>query len=168
MGGILIVVFGLLGFFGSAFLVFSPLGFLSGVVFSLAQIVIGVICIIGSKFVSSLVWAIILLVFGIIAGSIGGTIARIYGSWPEFASGHEVKSNDKDRELSKNLPLLRCECGAEILLLPDLRVMNHAIEVHVLEHNKKEKDPRKAAETASHIRQILIEQLLRKASEIGK
>ena len=74
VGGILIVVFGLLGFLGSAFLIFSPLAFLSGIVFSLAEIVIGIICIIGSRYVSTLIWAIILLVLGIIAGSIGGTL----------------------------------------------------------------------------------------------
>ena len=68
----------------------------------------------------------------------------------------------------EHLPLLKCECGAKILLVPDLKVMNHAIEVHVAEHRKKEKDPRKAATTASHIRQILIEQLLKKASETNK
>ena len=60
------------------------------------------------------------------------------------------------------------ECGAEILLLPDFKVMNHAIEVHVAGHRKKEKDPRKAAATASRIRQILIEQLFKKASETNK
>jgi hypothetical protein len=66
------------------------------------------------------------------------------------------------------LPLLKCECGAEILLLPDLKVMNQAIEVHVLERRKKEKDAGKAAATAARIRKILIEHLLRKASEIGR
>jgi hypothetical protein len=74
IGGILIVVFGLLGFFGSAFLVFSPLRFLSDVVYSAAGIVIGIICIIGARYVSTLVWGIILLVLGIIAGNIGGTL----------------------------------------------------------------------------------------------
>jgi len=67
-----------------------------------------------------------------------------------------------------HLPLLKCECGAEILLLPDLRLMNHAIEVHVSEHRKKENDPNKASLEAAHIRDILVEQLLKKASEINK
>lgn len=67
-----------------------------------------------------------------------------------------------------HLPLLKCECGAEILLLPDLRLMNHAIEVHVSEHRKKEKDPKKASIEAARIRDILIDQLLKKASEINK
>ena len=74
----------------------------------------------------------------------------------------------KNYKPPQHLPLLKCECGAEILLLPDLRLMNHAIEVHVSEHRKKEKDPNKAALEAAHIRDILVEQLLKKASEINK
>jgi hypothetical protein len=46
--------------------------------------------------------------------------------------------------------------------------MNHAIEVHVANHRKKEKDRTKAAKVASHIRQILIEQLFEKAGELDK
>jgi hypothetical protein len=81
---------------------------------------------------------------------------------------HEEKSGDQNRKMVKHVPVLTCECGAQILLLPDLKVMNHAIEVHIAEHRKKEKDRRKAAVTASHIRQILIEQLLKIASETSK
>lgn len=79
-----------------------------------------------------------------------------------------MRKGESVRKNEGSLPLLRCECGAEILLLPDLKVMNHAIEVHVSEHRKKEKDPRKAVATAAHIREILIKQLLRKASEMGE
>lgn len=77
IGGILIVVFGLLGFFGSAFLIFSPIQFLDRAVFSLVGIVIGIICIIGSRYVSTLVWGIILLVLGIVAGGLGGTLVAL-------------------------------------------------------------------------------------------
>jgi len=74
IGGILIVVFALLGLLGSAFLIFSPIAFLGGVIYSLAGIVIGIICIIGARYVSTLVWGIILLVLGLIAGGLGGTL----------------------------------------------------------------------------------------------
>jgi hypothetical protein len=90
---------------------------------------------------------------------------------PNLAKSSEYaqrKIVDENQKLSEHLPVLKCECGAEILLLPDLKFMNHAIETHVAEHRKKEKDPRKAAATASRIRQILIEQLLKKASETNK
>ena len=81
---------------------------------------------------------------------------------------HEERSGDQNRKMVKRLPILTCECGAQILLLPDLKVMNHAIEVHVAEHTKKEKDRHKVAATASRIRQNLIKQLLKKASETSK
>jgi hypothetical protein len=74
----------------------------------------------------------------------------------------------KDDELVHHLTLLTCECGAKILLFPDLRVMNRAIEAHVSEHRKKEKDPGNAALTAVRIREMLIKQLLKKVSEINK
>jgi hypothetical protein len=42
--------------------------------YSIVAIVIGVICIIGSRSVGTLVWAIVLLVLGIVAGGIGGAL----------------------------------------------------------------------------------------------
>jgi hypothetical protein len=35
------------------------------------------------------------------------------------------------------LPTIKCECGYEILLLPDLQAMGQAIEKHALDHKKK-------------------------------
>jgi hypothetical protein len=80
VGGIIVLLFGLLGLLEVGVHIFrgiSLLGFLSGTVRSLAQIVIGIVCIIGSRFVSNLVWAIVLLVLGIVAGTIGGTLVVI-------------------------------------------------------------------------------------------
>jgi hypothetical protein len=79
-----------------------------------------------------------------------------------------MRKEESARKSESSLPLLKCECGAEILVLPDLKVMNHAIEVHVSEHKKREKDPVKAAAIADRIREILIKQLLKRASEISK
>jgi len=73
IGGILLVIFGLLGLLGSAFLIFSPIAFLSTTVYAVIQMGIGVLCIIGSKFVTNIAWAIILLVLGIVGGGLGGT-----------------------------------------------------------------------------------------------
>ena len=80
VGGIIVLLFGLLGLFEVGVRILrdiSLLGFLSGTIRSLAQIVIGIVCIIGSRYVSSLVWAIVLLVLGIVAGTIGGTLIVI-------------------------------------------------------------------------------------------
>jgi len=74
IGGILLVLFGLLGLLGSAFLIFSPIAFLSGTVYAVIQMGIGVLSIIGSKFVTNIGWAIILLVLGIVGGGLGGTL----------------------------------------------------------------------------------------------
>jgi hypothetical protein len=74
IGAIIILIYGFLSLIGSAFLIFSPIEFLGGVVGGIIQLIIGAICLIGSKQVSKLVWAIILLILGIIAGSIGGSL----------------------------------------------------------------------------------------------
>jgi hypothetical protein len=79
IGGILVVLFGLVGLLGSAFLIFSPLAFLGKSVHSLAEIVLGVICIIGSRLVKNLTWAIILVILGFVAGGIGGTLVVLGG-----------------------------------------------------------------------------------------
>lgn len=75
------------------------------------------------------------------------------------------KFPEKDTELTGNLPLLICECGAKILLLPDLKVMNHAIEVHVAEHIRSVNEGCKKNEIAAHVRQVLTEQLFEKAGK---
>jgi hypothetical protein len=74
IGGILLVLFGLVNLVGSAFLIFSPIAFLSKSVYSLVEMVLGIICIIGSRMVKNITWAIILLILGIVAGGIGGTL----------------------------------------------------------------------------------------------
>lgn len=74
LGGILLVIFGLLGFFGTVLIPFSPLYYIGVSVHGLVTLIIGVLCIIGSKYVGTLAWAIILLVLGIVATGIGGTL----------------------------------------------------------------------------------------------
>lgn len=60
-------------------------------------------------------------------------------------------------------PLVKCDCGAEILLLPDLREMNRAIEAHVAEH-RKQKGLMRIAES-NQVNQLLVQLSLIKASE---
>ena len=79
-GGIIIILFGLFDLFGVVVRIFRDiplLSFLSGTVRALIQIIIGIVCIIGSRFISNLVWAIILLVLGIVAGTLGGSLVVI-------------------------------------------------------------------------------------------
>ena len=74
IGGILLVLFGVLSFFGSFLKIFTPIAFLSGTIYAVVQIGFGILCIIGSKYLTNLTWAIILIIFGIAAGNIGGTL----------------------------------------------------------------------------------------------
>jgi hypothetical protein len=74
IGGIILILFGILSFFGSFLKIFTPIAFLSGTIYAVAEIGFGIICIIGSKYVTNLTWAIILIIFGIAGGNIGGTL----------------------------------------------------------------------------------------------
>lgn len=58
--------------------------------------------------------------------------------------------------------VITCECSAKILLLPDLKATSQAIEHHVAEHQKQEKDLAKATAEAERVRDALIAQALKK------
>jgi hypothetical protein len=77
----------------------------------------------------------------------------------------ECGNIDSNRYLKERLPLIRCKCGAEILLVPDTRAMNQAIKIHVLEHKKKEKATQKTLVPSIKINRLLSQLTLIKASE---
>ncbi len=64
------------------------------------------------------------------------------------------------------LPVIKCSCGSEILLVPNVKLMNEAIEAHINEHTKKLKTPKEAEAEAERVRDDLIIQVLEKASEM--
>ena len=71
--------------------------------------------------------------------------------------------SDQDRHgkvaAQKNcLPIVRCVCGFEILVVPDLKAMTHAIKKHVAEHNK-------VHDETERITEYLTEQVLLVASK---
>ena len=74
LGGILLIIFGFLGLLGTILITFSPLYYIGVSVQGLVTLIIGIICVVGSKYVGTLVWAIVLLVLGIVATGIGGTL----------------------------------------------------------------------------------------------
>jgi hypothetical protein len=78
-------------------------------------------------------------------------------------TGFEGKQVDKD--LKERLPIIYCECGAEILLLPDLPAMNRAIKTHAIEHQKKTRNAKSNIINLSNISQLLSQLSLRKISE---
>jgi hypothetical protein len=72
----------------------------------------------------------------------------------------------KQKKESSSLPVIKCICGAEILLVPNVKKMNDAIEAHILEHTKKCKAAKEAEVEAERIRSDLILKVLEKASEM--
>jgi hypothetical protein len=66
------------------------------------------------------------------------------------------------------LPTIKCPCGAEILLIPNLRLMSQAIDAHVAEHKKKLKGNPHAEAEVEQITDELIEQVLIKAFELSE
>ncbi len=65
-----------------------------------------------------------------------------------------------------NLPVIRCRCGFEILLLPNPKMMGDAIEAHADTHRRKLKGQKNAEVEADQIADELIIQALTKACEV--
>lgn len=74
-----------------------------------------------------------------------------------------AKTANANMSLKDRFSLVKCECGAKILLLPDLREMSRAIEAHVAEHRKQKGHVRIAE--SNHVNQLLVQLSLMKASE---
>jgi hypothetical protein len=63
------------------------------------------------------------------------------------------------------MPIIRCNCGAEILLVPDINAMNRAIENHIDIHKILTQNTNQQNDTPKQVIQNLVEQVLQKASE---
>jgi hypothetical protein len=60
---------------------------------------------------------------------------------------------------------IECECGAEISLLPDVRAMGEAIELHIALHMQGVKGPACTSVEVERLRDALILQVLRITGE---
>jgi hypothetical protein len=65
--------------------------------------------------------------------------------------GHEAKS-----EPLSGMPTITCECGAEIMVVPDVKGMSAAIKNHLARHKK---------EDANRIEDSLIEKAIKAISD---
>jgi hypothetical protein len=72
--------------------------------------------------------------------------------------------DSEKKQDSNHMPTVRCLCGAELLVVPNVEAMSKAIEAHIETHIQGIKDPKKAVEEAEHIRDYLITQVLEKIS----
>jgi hypothetical protein len=73
----------------------------------------------------------------------------------------------KKRIDATSLPVIECTCGAKILLVPNVKQMNKAIESHIEEHTKKiEGATKKEIDTeAERVREDLTAKVLQRAGE---
>ena len=76
IGGIIMVILGALSLFGYPFGPLHWWGFAYG---SIVTIICGVIAVIGARRASTLVWAIVLIIVGLIGGTLGGLLVLIGG-----------------------------------------------------------------------------------------
>lgn len=81
-----------------------------------------------------------------------------------LGSGHSGENDSAARNRRGGMPLIRCKCGAQILLVPDIKAMIRALENHISEHKKLTLRKGKENVSPDRVRQILIDQILQKAS----
>lgn len=95
---------------------------------------------------------------------------KIFGSNEKFESQIEEKIHQRltlHRNKYSSHSIL-CECGAEILLIPDIKEMGRCIQSHTKEHQKKEQNPADGKAAFEHIENFLIKKVLEKAALEGK
>ncbi len=83
-------------------------------------------------------------------------------------NGDEVRVPHRNlgkKPVKKRLLVVRCICGAEILLIPNVKLMSEAIEAHVEEHIKNIVDPQEAEKEAERIRDDLTIKVLETAAQ---
>ena len=68
------------------------------------------------------------------------------------------------RHTKERLPTIKCECGAEILIVPDLPAMDRAIKTHAADHRKKKRSEGSNITASSNISQFLSQLSLIKIS----
>jgi hypothetical protein len=76
IGGILMILFGLIGFFGSFGAYYLHWGYTYG---GIVTLIMGIIAVIGAKSVNTLIWAIGLIIVGLIGGGLAGFLVLLGG-----------------------------------------------------------------------------------------
>jgi DNA-binding NarL/FixJ family response regulator len=69
---------------------------------------------------------------------------------------------------SASMPTIKCACGAQILVIPDLRTMIRAIERHAAEHRRMGINDEKDSDANVKVKELLTKQLLKATSELNK
>ncbi len=78
----------------------------------------------------------------------------------------EDKNAQLDKQLKGRLQVICCECGAEILLIPDLKAMDFAIKAHVIKHSERGRKVEGTKRSSEKISQMLSQLTLKKVVEV--
>lgn len=73
----------------------------------------------------------------------------------------------KNHGSGKGLPVILCECGEEILVIPDLEEMVRCITNHATIHREKEADSKKAKAEYCRIEEQLTRKVLVKIADMS-
>ena len=84
-----------------------------------------------------------------------------------YARNPQAKTATSRQKRRRGMLTIKCVCGAKVLVVPDLKAMNRAIEKHVEQHDKHDKGFGKQDAVMKDLKQFLIEQTLAAASETG-
>ncbi len=77
-----------------------------------------------------------------------------------------VRPSKKKTSGNAKLPTIKCcRCGAEIILIPNVKLMSEAIEAHVEKHRLRVGESVEAEAEADQIRDDLIKQVFDKVTE---
>ncbi len=76
IGGILMIVLGLVGFFAEFGAFIFHWGYSYG---GIVTLIMGIIAVIGAKSANTLVWAVVLIIVGLIGGGLGGLLVLLAG-----------------------------------------------------------------------------------------
>jgi hypothetical protein len=74
--------------------------------------------------------------------------------------------NPKNFHLHECVSIIKCECGFEIPVIPEMETIGNAIDDHVEDHRRKQKDPIKGEIAANHIHDYLFKKLFEKIAEM--
>ena len=67
----------------------------------------------------------------------------------------------------ENRSIIKCECGFEILVIPEMETVGGAIDAHVEQHRGKQKDPTKGEIDANNIHHFLFKKLFEKIAQMN-
>jgi hypothetical protein len=82
-------------------------------------------------------------------------------------SPREDMHNQKNANSYENFAIIKCECGFEIPVIPEMETVGSAIDTHVEEHREKQKDSTKGEITANHIHDFLFKKLFEKIAQMN-